>query len=62
MKYSFSCTMDNAVLSVEAKNDAEALKKLMVEGRKHVKAAHPDATPMSDAEWEKTLRAGWKKG
>ncbi len=62
MKYTFSCTMDNAVLSVDAKNDAEAVNKLIVEGKKHVQKAHSNATPMSDAEWEKMIRSGWKKG
>ncbi len=61
MKYSFTCTLDNVVLSAEAKDDKEAVQKLTVLGKKHVKDAHPGASPMSDAEWEKFLRAEWKK-
>jgi hypothetical protein len=62
MKYTFNCTMDKAVLSVEAKDDAEAVKKLMVVGKKHIKEMHPTAAPMTDAETEKMFRSGWKKG
>lgn len=61
MRYSYHCTMDKTVLSVEAKNEAEAVKKLTELAKKHVMQAHPNATPMSDAWWEKELRAGWKK-
>jgi len=61
MKYSFTCTSDGAVLTVEAKDDKEAAQKLTVLGKKHVKESHPSASPMTDAEWEKTLRAEWKK-
>ncbi len=62
MKYSFSCAMHSAQFSVEAKNDAEAVKKLAVEARKHMRAAHSTDAPMTDAEIEKMLRAGWEKG
>jgi hypothetical protein len=62
MKYTFNCTIDNAVLTVEAKNDAEAMKKMMVAGKKHIKEAHPTAAPMTEAEMEKMFRSGWKKG
>ena len=61
MKYSFNCTLDKVVLSAEAKDDKEAVQKLTVLGRKHVKDAHAGASPMTDAEWEKFLRAKWKK-
>jgi hypothetical protein len=62
MKYTFNCTIDKAVLTVEAQNDAEAMKKLMAVGKKHIKGSHPTAAPMTDAEMEKMFRSGWKKG
>ena len=61
MKYSFTCPPDGKVLVAVAKNDAEAIKKLTALGKEHVKEAHPPAAPMTDEEWEKFLRAGWKK-
>jgi hypothetical protein len=61
MKYSFTCKADGEVLSVEAKDDKEALRKLMVLGKKHVKDAHRGASPMTATEWQKFLRAEWKK-
>ena len=61
MKYSFTCKPDGTVMSVDANTDADAIKKLTVLGKKHVKKAHPTATPMTDQEWEKFLRAEWKK-
>ena len=61
MKYSFTCQADGAVLSVEAKDDKEAAQKLIVLGKKHFKGAHGDALPMTDAEWNKFVRALWKK-
>jgi hypothetical protein len=61
MKYSFTCTLDSVVLSVEAKDEKEAAQKLTVLGKKHVKESHPNASPWTDAEWEKAIRAQWKK-
>ena len=62
MKYTFTCTPDGHVMAVEAKNDEAALKKLRKLGKKHVKKAHPQAQPMTDAEWDKEIKAGWKIG
>jgi hypothetical protein len=53
--------MDKKVLSVEAKSEAEAVKKLTELGKKHILQAHPNATPIPEAWWEKQIRAGWKK-
>jgi hypothetical protein len=61
MKYSFTCMQDGEVLSVEAKTDKEAAHKLAILGKKHVRDTHPNASPMSDAEWEKFVRSVWKK-
>lgn len=62
MKYSFTCPADSQVLSVEANNDEEALKRLMAVGEKHHKAYHKDATPMTEEETKKMFKSGWKKG
>jgi hypothetical protein len=61
MKYSYSCAMDNDEMSVQAKDDAQAVKKLTKLAKKHAKKHHTDATPMSDQEWESAIRQGWKK-
>jgi hypothetical protein len=61
MKYLFTCKLDGEALSVEAKNDKEAVQKLTVLGKKHVKEAHKTASPMTDAEWDKFIRTDWKK-
>jgi len=61
MKYEFACTLDGVVLSVEAKDDKEAARKLTVLGKKHVNDSHPSASPMTDDEWEKYIRARWRK-
>lgn len=61
MKYTFICQPDGAVLSVEANDDKEAVQKLTVVGKKHMEDFHPDASSMTDAEWETYLRKEWKK-
>ena len=62
MKYSFTCSADNSVMTVEAKDDKEALQKLKDLAKKHVTSAHPNAKPMTEAETEKMFMSGWKKG
>jgi len=61
MKYTFTCPMDNEVLSTDAKDDKEAIQKLTVLGKKHGQEAHLNAAPMTDAEWAKFLQEGLKK-
>jgi hypothetical protein len=61
MKYSFTCQPDGQVLSVEAKNDDEGLKKLLVVNKKHMKEFHKDLPPQTDEEMKKFIRSIWKK-
>jgi hypothetical protein len=61
MKYSFTCKLDGMVLSAEAKDDKEGAQKLTVLAKKHVEESHPGASLMTNAEWEKFIRADWKK-
>lgn len=62
MKYSFTCPPDGVVLSTEAKNDEEALTKLVELGKKHLKEFHKGQAPMSDEESRKLIKSVWKKG
>ena len=62
MKYSFTCPPDGAVISTEAKNDGEALTKLLELSKKHVKEHHTDMNLGSDEESMKWIRSVWKKG
>jgi hypothetical protein len=62
MKYSFTCAPDGVVLSTEAKNDEEALAKLVKISDEHLKQFHKDMAPMSEAESKKFIRSVWKKG
>jgi hypothetical protein len=63
MKYSFTCPPDGVVLSTEAKNDAEALKKLVELSKKHAKEFHTGQPAMSDGEsMKKMIKAVWRKG
>jgi hypothetical protein len=61
MKYTYTCGMDNYVMSVEAQDDNEAVRKIKELGRKHIKESHANAAPMTDQEFEKDIRAHWKK-
>ncbi len=62
MKYSFTCQPDGAVLSTEAKNDQEAMSKLVEISNKHMKEHHKDMPPMTDEETRKFIQSNWKKG
>lgn len=62
MKYSITCPPPcNHTIRVDARNDDEAIKKIMEEGKEHVKRSHPDEASMSDAELSKMVRANMKK-
>lgn len=61
MKYSFNCPAGDKVLTVDAKNDDEAMKKLMEAGKMHMKEAHADMPAMSDEKMKKTMRSEMKK-
>jgi hypothetical protein len=62
MKYSFTCQPDGAVLSTKAKNDEEALAKLVKISNKHLKEFHKGMPAMSDEESRKFIQSVWKKG
>jgi hypothetical protein len=62
MKYSFTCQPDGVLLSTEAKNDDEALTKLVEISKTHIKTFHKDLKPMSDEESKKFIKSVWKKG
>jgi hypothetical protein len=62
MKYSFTCAPDGKVISAEAKDDQEALTKLVAESKKHFQKHHKGQTLMSDEESRKFIPTVWKKG
>ena len=62
MRYSFTCQPDGVVISTEAKNDEEALTKLLKLSKKHIKEYHVDYKMGSDEESKKWIRSVWKKG
>jgi hypothetical protein len=63
VKYSFKCPAPcNEEIKVDAENDDDAVKKLMVAGKAHIKAAHPDMPPMTDEQMKSMLKAAMKKG
>jgi hypothetical protein len=61
MHYTFTCAEHNAVMSVEAKNDEEALEKLTKAAKEHIKTDHAGGKPMNDEQIRQMLRDGWKK-
>ena len=62
-KYSFKCPGTcNYEVKVEAKNDDEAVQKIIKEGENHRKLAHPDMPPMAEGQLETIVRPGMKKG
>jgi hypothetical protein len=62
MRYSLMCPPDGIVLSTEAKDDAEALKKLTELSKKHMAEYHKGQPPMSEVESIKMIKSMWKKG
>jgi hypothetical protein len=62
MKYSFTCPAPcKYEIKVDAKDDGEAVDKIMVEGMKHAKKDHPDMPAMSEGEMKSFIRTGMKK-
>jgi hypothetical protein len=58
MKYSFKCPGTcNYEVKVEAKNDDEAVGKIIKAGEVHRKEAHPDMPPMTEEQHENLSRA-----
>jgi hypothetical protein len=62
MNYSFACPAPcKYEIKVDAKDDQEAIDKIMMEGIKHAKKDHPDMPPMSEGEMKSTIRTGMKR-
>ncbi len=61
MQYTFTCAEHNAVLTAEARNDSEALKKLTKSAKEHMRTAHAGSKPMTDKQIRQMLCDGWKK-
>ena len=62
MKYSFSCPAPcNYEIKVDAKDDDEAINKIMAEGMKHAKKDHPDMPPMTEGQMKTKIRTCMKK-
>ncbi len=63
MRYSFTCPASgcNFTIEVEARDDEEAVKKIVSEGMKHSMSDHPDMPSMPESEMINMVRAGMKK-
>ena len=62
MKYSFSCPAPcNYEVMVDAKNDDEAVDKIIIEGAVHGRQIHPDALPMTEEQLRTVVRSGMMK-
>lgn len=62
MKYSFSCPAPcNYEVMVDAKNDDEAVAKIIKEGAVHGKQVHPDTLPMTEEQLRNMVRSGMMK-
>jgi hypothetical protein len=63
MKYLLKCLgACNYVVSVEAKNDDEAVGKIIKEGGGHRKQAHPDMPLMTEDQLKSIVRSDMKIG
>ena len=63
MNYSFQCPAPcNYEVKVDARNDDDAITKLMAAGMVHAKEKHPDMPPMSEQQMKDMFKAGMKKG
>ncbi len=63
MEYSFKCPGTcNYEVTLEAKNNDEAVRKIIKEGEDHRKQAHPDMPPMTEGQLKIIVRSGMKKG
>jgi predicted small metal-binding protein len=63
MKYSFKCPAPcNYEVKVDAKNDDEAVERIIKAGEVHRKQAHPNMPPMTDEQLKTMVRSGMKKG
>ena len=63
MLYSFTCPAVDCKFTVEvdAKDDEEAVRKIVSEGLKHAMSDHPDKPSMPESEMMNMVRAGMKK-
>ena len=63
MKYSFTCPAPcNYEVKVDARDDDEAISKLMAAGKVHAKTPIPNMPPMSEQQMKDMLKSGMKKG
>jgi hypothetical protein len=63
MKYSFKCTGPcHYEIMVDARTDDEAMNKIMIVGKVHMKDAHSNMPSMSEQQMKDMLMAGMKKG
>ncbi len=62
MKYTLSCPSPcNYTIKVDAQSDDEAIKKIMEEGKDHVKKAHPDMPPMTEDQMKEMVRTNMRR-
>ncbi len=62
MKYSFSCPATcNYEIMVDAKNDDEAVAKIVAEGAIHGKQVHANVLPMTEEQLKNMVRSGMMK-
>lgn len=62
MKYSFTCPAPcNYEIKVDANSDDEAVNKILAEGAKHAKTAHPDMPPPGEEQARAMVRTRMKK-
>jgi hypothetical protein len=63
MKYSFRCPAPcNYEIKVDAKNDDEAVERIITAGEAHRMQAHPDMPPMTQEQLRNIVQSGMKKG
>lgn len=63
MKYSFKCPGTCTYeVKVDARNNDEAVGKIIKAGEVHRKQAHPDMPPMAEEQLMKIVRSGMRKG
>jgi hypothetical protein len=63
MSYSFTCPSPcNYEVKVEAKDDDQAVEKILMAGEIHRKQVHPELPPLSEGQMASFVRSGMRKG